>query len=81
MNINLEKLYKGIGTNLSHATIEKGDGYYDLLDEFGEIVAMDGDEVEVVKQWDEETDTAVLRNTFDGLRFELNLMEIATAFC
>ena len=81
MNINLEKLYKANGAELSHATIEKGDGYYDLLDEFGEIVAMDGDEVEVVKQWDEETDTAVLRNTFDGLRFELNLMEIATAFC
>lgn len=77
MKLNLKNLYEKRGGKLTYTSIVKvDDNCYDLVDEFGEIVAMDGDRIECVKPWDDVRNCAVLRNMFDGLRFEMTLEEM-----
>lgn len=50
MKINIAKLYETFGDTLEYTYIDVPDeGCYDLIDESAEIVAMNGDEVEVLE--------------------------------
>lgn len=50
MKINIEKLYNTFGDTLEYTYIDNPDeGCFDLINDFAEIVAMNGDEVEVLE--------------------------------
>lgn len=72
MKLNIEKLYKAFGDTLEYTYIDLPDeGCFDLIDEFGELLAMNGDDVKVVK-----IDKGIIMcNCFDGLRFVLTTEE------
>lgn len=72
MKINLEKIANTFGEDLAYTNIENGGDYFDLYNADGDIVAMNGDDVDIVRLGD---DAAVLKNLFDGKEFTLSLDE------
>lgn len=72
MKLNIAKLYEKFGDTLEYTYIDLPDeGCFDLIDEFGELLAMNGDEVKVVKV----ERGIIMCNCFDGLRFVLTTDE------
>lgn len=72
MTLNVEKLYKEFGDTLEYTYIDNPDeGCFDLINDFAEIVAMNGDEVEVL----EIVKGAVILITVSGEPFMLTTME------
>lgn len=54
MNIGVKELFDTFGNKLTYGTIVNGDGFYDLYDDSGNLVAMDGEPVEPVEVGDHE---------------------------
>ena len=78
MTINLEKLVIVFGEELAYTSVENGGDYFDLYNADGDIVAMNGDEVDILKLCDKYV---VLTNLFDGKEFTLSLDEFGVGVC
>ncbi len=76
MIIDLKKMYEAFGENLAYGMIENGGDYLDLYNEAGELVAMDGDEVDI---WRCDDKKIVLENMFDGKHFAISADEFGAS--